>query len=90
MMPVGYKTISLSDKAYEKLTSLKKEGESFSDVVLKLHSKTMKRTLVSFAGTWDMTDEEVEQLFRETRKLWRRYENLLGHGLSSRASEKQS
>lgn len=39
---MGYKTISLSDKAYKKLAALKREGESFTDVILRLCSTASK------------------------------------------------
>lgn len=77
---MGYKTISLSDEAYEKLASLKRNGESFTDVILRLCSKTPRKTLASFAGSWTMSDEEEKKIFRETSELWRKYEeSLLGH-----------
>jgi len=77
---MGYKTINLSDEAYNKLASLKKEGESFTDVVLRLCSKVTKKPLASFAGAWVMSDEEEKKIFGEISELWRNYEkNLLGH-----------
>ena len=88
---MGYKTISLSDEAYEKLASMKRKGESFTDVVLRLCSTMGRRPLSSFAGAWNMTDEEEERIFGEIREVWRRYEKgLLGHRLSSGSAEKQS
>lgn len=81
---MGYKTISLSDEAYESLTSLKRKGESFTDVVLRLCSKVPKRPLSSFAGSWDMTDEEERRVFGEMAELWKRYEkDLFGYRLPS-------
>lgn len=75
---MGYKTISLSDEAYEKLASLKGKGESFTDVVLRLCSKTPRKPLSSFAGAWNMTEEEEKRVFGEIAELWKRYEkNLL-------------
>ncbi|MBC7130134.1 antitoxin VapB family protein [Candidatus Bathyarchaeota archaeon] len=40
---MGYKTISLSDEAYRQLASLKRKGESFTDVILRLCSKTAEK-----------------------------------------------
>jgi predicted CopG family antitoxin len=77
---LGYKTISLSDEAYEKLASLKRKGESFTDVILRLCSKTPRKPLASFAGSWIMSEEEEKEIFRGVSELWHRYEeSLLGH-----------
>ena len=77
---LGFKTISLSDEAYRLLASLKREGESFTDVVIRLCSRASKRPLASFAGAWIMSDEEEKAIFGELSGLWRKYEEaLLGH-----------
>jgi predicted CopG family antitoxin len=47
-MYMGTKTISLKEEAYRRLRALKRRGESFSDVVLRL---TARRPLSDFAGT---------------------------------------
>ena len=47
-MPV--KTVTLSEDAYAALAALKREGESFSDVVRRLTRKG--RSLLEFAGAW--------------------------------------
>ena len=86
---MGYKTISLSDEAYSKLASLKGKGESFTDVILRLYSKTPKKPLASFAGAWTMSDEEEKKIFGEISELWRRYEeSLVRHGFSGSVVEK--
>lgn len=53
------KVISLSDKAYEIMVKLKKGGESFSDVVLRLSKKKEKRPLTAFAGEWKGSDADM-------------------------------
>jgi len=88
---MGYKTISLSDEAYGKLASLKRKGESFTDVILRLCSRAAKRSLASFAGSWIMSDEEEKKIFGEISELWGRYEeSLLRHRFSSSIIEKTS
>jgi len=82
-MSMGFKTISLSDEAYERLASLKRKGESFTDVILRLCSKTPKKPLASFAGAWIMSDEEEKKIFGEILELWKKYEeSLLRHRFS--------
>ncbi len=56
------KVISLSNKAYETLKSLKKGKESFSDVVLELVNKEKKSSLVEFAGIWK-NSPEMDRIF---------------------------
>ena len=56
------KVISLSNKAYDSLKSLKRGKSSFSDVVLKLVDKEKKASLLEFAGIWnDMP--EMDKIF---------------------------
>gem|GEM_PF-1516461 len=91
VLEVGYRTISLSDEAYRRLASLKRKGESFTDVILRLCSGVPRRPLKSFAGAWDMDDEEERRIFGEISEAWRRYEeDLLGHRLPGSATERTS
>jgi len=68
------KVISISDKAYEKLSELKHKGESFTDIVLDLTKKEAHKPISSFAGVWkgredlDLIFEEIKKE-RETAKL---------------------
>ena len=55
------KVISLSEKAYETLKGMKKSGESFSDVVLRVAGKEKKRSLMEFAGCWKGND--IDEVF---------------------------
>ncbi len=57
-MPV--RTVTLSDDAYTTLAALKREGESFSDVVRRLARKN--RSLLEFAGAWkDVPKEKMDR-----------------------------
>jgi len=55
------KTVTLSADAYEALAALKKEGESFSDVVRRISKKN--RSLLEFAGAWkDVPPETMRDI----------------------------
>lgn len=65
------KVISLSEEAYRKMKSLKQQGQSFSDVVLKLASKS--NSLGDLFGKWPGTSKEAkdikEALSRQRKKF---------------------
>ncbi len=71
------KVISLSDEAYRALKRLKREGESFSDVVLRLIRGSETRPLTDFSGRW--VGDDIEEVFKrvldereraEARGVW--------------------
>lgn len=78
---MGYKTISLSDEAYEILKKAKRENESFSQVVIRLANRS---SLDDFVNC--ISEDSVEKLsaalklFREERgRIWSEsMEELLG------------
>lgn len=74
------KTVNLSEDAYQRLKSLKREGESFSDVVNRL---TGKFALLDLVGT--LTEEEAELMREAARDVDRRLsDDLAGsHGGAS-------
>lgn len=54
------KSVSLSEDAYAALAALKREGESFSDVVLRLARG--RRSLLEFAGDWKgIPDDQMRE-----------------------------
>lgn len=65
------KVISLSEKAYETLKGMKKSGESFSDVVIRVASKERKKSILEFAGTWkgDDADEVLAQIMKDRDRV---------------------
>lgn len=69
---MGYKTISLSEEAYEVLRRAKKENESFSQVVMRL---AHKRTLSDFRdcisdGSITNLSKALEDFRKERSELW--------------------
>jgi predicted CopG family antitoxin len=63
------KVISLSEKAYGTLKKLKREDESFSDVVLRLSGKEGKESILHFSGAWKGDDiDEVFSTIKKDRK----------------------
>ncbi len=72
---MGQKTISLNEKAYKKLKKLKKEGESYSDLVLRLCTSEEKTDeediLLKFIGAFKgdaLYWEKVEQQIQKNRE----------------------
>jgi predicted CopG family antitoxin len=74
---MAHKTLTISEEAYEALASLKGEGESFTDVVLRLARSPGTRPLKSFAGRWRGDAEETERIFRAIKRLWKGYDAAL-------------
>lgn len=69
---VGVKTITISLEAYEALLHIKKPGESFSDVILRLVKKYT--SLMDLAGVWrNVNDEEIGKVVEEIKRAWARW-----------------
>jgi predicted CopG family antitoxin len=64
------KIVTLSEKAYEALKKMKREGESFSDAVIRLTSEEGSKSLLPFAGKWVGDDSEkiLERIVEDRRK----------------------
>lgn len=58
------KVISLADDAYEELKTMKKEGESFSEVVRRIVERGKGKSFLSLAGSWK-DDKEISKVFDE-------------------------
>ncbi len=74
------KTVSLSEEAYEKLRRVKKEGESFSQLILRLIEREVNVSILDFAGAFAEGSDEwetIEKGIYERRKEKSRLENLL-------------
>lgn len=71
-MAMSYKTISLSEEAYEVLKNAKRGKESFSEVVIRL---AKRRSLEDFVGclpseSVDKLSDALEVFRRERGKTW--------------------
>lgn len=47
---MAHKTLTISEEAYEALASLKKEGESFTDLLKRIATPLGKKKLSAFIG----------------------------------------
>ena len=72
------KVISLSEKAYETLKEMKKPGESFSDVVLRVAIEKKKKSLLEFSGKWvgDDADVVLAQIMKDRERSTSRQVDL--------------
>ena len=61
------KIVSLSESAYEELSGLKKEGESFSSVVKRITEKERRKSILEFYGAW-ADKKEMDKIFLEISK----------------------
>jgi len=69
-MYMGSKNISISEEAYQRLASLKKPNESFTQVINRL---TQKRSILELAGTLSEQDaaeiiENINNLRKDSEK----------------------
>lgn len=60
------KVISLSEKAYGTLKKLKREDESFSDVVLRLSEEEKAESILRFSGAWK--GDDIDDVFKTIMK----------------------
>jgi len=69
------KTITITLEAYKRLKMEKMEGESFSDVILRLTERG-KRDLIEFAGAWKEA-EEIEKVILGGKREFDRHAKIL-------------
>ena len=48
---MGHRTLTISDEAYNALSKMKKERESFTETILRITNKTEKGTLQDYIKT---------------------------------------
>ncbi|TXT59135.1 MAG: hypothetical protein BAJALOKI2v1_250041 [Promethearchaeota archaeon] len=56
------KTISLSEDVYSLLKNMRREGESFNEVILRLLQESKKKDIMKLKGSWKGSDEETEKI----------------------------
>jgi predicted CopG family antitoxin len=61
---MGSKNISISEEAYQRLASLKKPNESFTQVINRL---TQKRSILELAGT--LSEQEAAEIIEHIYDL---------------------
>lgn len=66
---MGYKTISISDDVYARLSALKRRDESFTKLFLRL-TEAKKPRLSNFYGKWRMSDREERLMFKDLKSTW--------------------
>lgn len=68
-----YKTVSLNSKAYSLLKAAKKEGESFSDTVIRIMSEPSLSRFLSLAGSLkdEVSDSEINEFIKEAKLAWK-------------------
>jgi len=78
---VGHKTITVSEEAYKMLAGLKREGESFTEVIRRVVEEVRRKPLSSFAGRWEGSAEELEGILTGIERMWTEYEKSLEPGM---------
>jgi predicted CopG family antitoxin len=68
---MAHKTLTISEEAYDALAALKKEGESFTELIKRITSPLRKKKLSEFAGM--IKDEKFAKAVLEVRHHPSRY-----------------
>lgn len=68
---MAHKTLTISEEAYEMLKELKKESESFTELIKRITAPLRKRKLSEFAGA--IKDEKFRKAVLEVRHHPSRY-----------------
>ncbi len=63
MSSMGSKNISITDEAYQALNMERRNGESFTEVILRLTRKSGR--LMDCYGTWEISDKEKRAIFEK-------------------------
>ena len=55
------------------LSSLKREGESFTEVIKRVVNEVKKRPLSSFSGSWKGDGSELDRIEKDIHDMWKSY-----------------
>ncbi len=77
---MGHKTITISEEAYRILASLKRENESFTQVIKRVLEDRTTRPLSDFSGRWKGAPQELDEIFSEIDRDWDRYTTKVVEG----------
>ncbi len=75
---MGSKTISLDEEAYSRLKHEKKDNESFSDVVKRITRPIKQKSLLEFAGIWQLSKDEWKTMQHALADLRSQFNDLFG------------
>lgn len=65
------KNIMVSDEVYARLRALKREGESFTELIRRLMNY-QRTSLLDLAGEWPFTKDETERAERLLEESWQK------------------
>ena len=75
---MGTKTISIDDEAYKRLKKQKIGNESFSEVVKRITKPVHNKSLLEFAGKWELNENELITMKKKIKDLGRDFDDMLG------------
>jgi predicted CopG family antitoxin len=61
------KIIKVSEEAYERLNASRREGESYTDVILR-EIMPKKNKIMDLFGAWEGEEEEFQEIFGDILK----------------------
>jgi len=62
------KTITITEEVYQLLKLIKKQDESFSELLRRLAMSVSGQKLENFFGSWDLNDQEYEEIQEEIKR----------------------
>lgn len=67
-----YKSVSLNIEAYELLKKVKRENESFSDVIIRLIKQPDIKDILNYFGSMEdeLTDNSIKDFINEAKEAW--------------------
>ena len=69
---MGHRTLTVSDEAYNALTKMKKERESFTDTILRITKKNEEGTLLDYISTLEPDEDfasTLETILEDRNKI---------------------